>query len=184
MPKINRTTVLETLKSLPEQKGNSGDVLRKLFKTNYTGGLGNTAQRSALKVLRELEQEGLLFSEKTSDKGYVFTLPQKMPDVEVKPTEKTETAPAPELKVIEVDPAPEPEPEISEPVAPSVDEATTIDTADAPIEEFSKKEIFTAAASIAGQILRCDHKAEATWAADKSLSIARHIARRIEKESQ
>lgn len=183
MPKINRTTVLETIKSLPEQKGNSGDVLRKLFKTNYTGGLGNTAQRSALKVLRELEQEGLLFSEKTSDRGYVFALLQKMPDAEVKPTEKTEAAPTPEPEVIEVDLVSEPEPEIAEPVTPTVDDAAPIATADASIEEFSKKEIFTAAAAIAGQILRCDHKAEATWVADKSLSIARHIARRVEKES-
>lgn len=184
MPKINRTTVLETIKSLPEQKGNSGDVIRKLFGIDYIGHLGTSVPNTALKVLRELEGEGLLTSEKTGNRGYVFALLQRAPDAEVKPTEKTEAAPTPESEAIEADQVPGSEPEISEPVAPSVDDAAPIAAADTSIEEFGKKEIFTAAVSIAGQILRCDHKAEATWVADKSLSIARHIARRIEKEGK
>lgn len=75
MPLINKTTVLETLKKLPNQSGNSGDILRKLFGIDYIGCLGRERPYLVLELAKELQKEGLLKSEKKSHRGgYIFTV--------------------------------------------------------------------------------------------------------------
>ena len=75
MPLITKMTVLETLKKLPNQKGNSGDIVRKMFAVDYIECLGLKVPHQVLMMAKELQKEGLLKSEKRSNRsGYIFTV--------------------------------------------------------------------------------------------------------------